>query len=104
MVGHKIKMDHRMMVLLENLLSFKKLKEKNGWDWNKKAKAYDKNPTIQIVNDRGDILVYVTSTSKIKYYSRMGYNSFYFMPNYNIKYQVLIFRLILYQYLGSDRL
>ncbi|HHV11338.1 MAG TPA: RHS repeat protein [Clostridiales bacterium] len=63
----------------------KKLKEKTGWDWNKKAKVYDKNPTIKIVNDRGDILGYITSTGKIKYYSGMGYNSFYFMPDFNIK-------------------
>ena len=62
----------------------KKLKEKTGWDWNEKARAYDKNPTMHIVTDGGDIVGYVTSTGKIKYYSGMGYNnSLYFMPDFN---------------------
>jgi RHS repeat-associated protein len=61
----------------------KKLEEKTGWDWNKKAKAYDKHPTHYIINDGGDIVGYVTSTGKVKYYGGSGSYGFYFMPDFN---------------------
>lgn len=61
-----------------------RLKAKTGWDWNKKAKNYDKNPTQYIICDTREVYGYITSTGEIKEVNKINnISGSYYMPNIN---------------------